>query len=113
MLLLTHILFLTNTHIDWGQLTESGLTSLVVTAVFVIIVKPMVTQMLKTNAESTKAYMKLVETISNGDSSIRANTKETEARVLESFKALIEPITTMKGDLKDIKDRLIQLENQA
>lgn len=105
-----HFLFLANTQIDWGAITESGLTAMVVTAVFVIIVKPLITQVLKNSEKSIEAYMKLAETIANGDSSIRANTKEAEGRVLKAFNELIEPITVVKENLRDTKEQLNRIE---
>lgn len=106
------LLFLANTQVDWGQLIEGGLVSLVVTAVFVIIVKPLVNQMLKSNAESSKALVKLTETITNGDNSIITNTKEVEACLVQKLNELVEPIAVMKENLREQKEQLNRIEEK-
>lgn len=104
------LLLFANTSINWGQLAENGLVVMVVTAVFVIIVKPMVSQMLKNNADSIKAILELTQTITTGDSSIRANTKEAEARVLNSFNSLIAPLTVIEQEQKNQREQLNRIE---
>lgn len=99
-------LFLTNTQVDWAQLIEGGLVSVVVTAVFVIIVKPMVSQMLKNNAESSKALVKLAETIASGNNSIITGTKEVEARLVQEINELKEPLIVMKEQLSRIEEKI-------
>ncbi len=106
-------LFLTNTAVDWGQLTEYGLAAMVVTAVFVIIVKPIINQILKNNSESTEAYKKLADTIATGDSLNRESTKDVEARVLKSLNELTEPLTVIKEKIKAIKEQLNRIEKQT
>lgn len=106
-----HIL-LTTPAIDWGNLGEAGLITLVITAVFVIIVKPLVQQLVDNNANLTIAITSLNKTISQGDAKIVASVKSVEHSIELIVKDKNISESRVMEKLANIQSQLERLESQ-
>ena len=99
--------------IDWNTLGQGSLTTLVVTAVFVIIVKPLVNQLVESNRLQTQAWVALTGKIAEGDTKIKETVAEvktdiqaSETRIIERFAATTEDVILMRENIREIKDSL-------
>ena len=106
------IILLANTNFDWLSMAEYGLATMVIAFVLLAVLKPMVNQMIKSNAEFTKTYLKLVEALTVTQSLIKENSQRSEARMLQAFNALIEPLTVIKENVRDNKVQLDKIEGK-
>lgn len=76
---------LLNASVNWGQLFEYGLAAAVVAAVFAMVLKPMVNQMLKTNSELSKSFSVLANRDKDLESDIK-ELKEALARIEQQLR---------------------------
>lgn len=104
------ILLFTNTALDFNALGQGSLAAMVITAVFVIIVKPLVNQLIKSNEELAKAVHSLKDTISTGDKDVSARIQEAEQRIVDKFIALVESNIVSKEAIQDIRNQLSKKE---
>lgn len=100
------ILLFTNTTLDFNALGQGSLAAMVITAVFVIIVKPLVNQIISSNAELGKSVSALKETIAAGDKDVSTKIQEAEQRIVDKFVSMIENNSVSKEAINEIKQML-------
>lgn len=106
------ILLFTNTAIDFNALGQGSLAAMVMTAVFVIIVKPLVNQAIKSNDELSKSIGGLKETIATGDKDVSSSIKESEQHIIEKFASMIEANVVSRESLNEMKQLLAKIESK-
>ena len=105
-------LILLTAQVDWNALSQGGFGAMVVTAVFAIIVQPLIKQMVNSNDKLSGAVLSLNKTISDGDRSISDSLKESEQRIIERFTATIEGDSIARTHISEIKESLKTLEDK-
>lgn len=106
------LIFLTNTVIDWAAIGQGSLASLVITAVFVVIVKPLINHITSSNTTLSTAVTELNKTISNGDLGIAKGMKETEEKIIERIISKIEAAAISKESIEQLKAALQRIESK-
>lgn len=84
----------------WGEIAKSGISTLVLVAVMIFIVKPLIQQMVESNNTLAKAVGGLKGVIASGNTNVLTKILESERNITQSISELKEDITSIRIALR-------------
>jgi len=105
-------LLLFDGNFDWGAIAQGGIGSLVVMAVFVIIIRPIIEQFIESYKSLISSVSLINNTISEGNKEVLKAIDGSEDKLIERFVSTIENNVISKEGIKQIQEALARIEKR-